>query len=176
MLKLYKRGRTGVRYWEAWKIPGMVVVHTGRLGDRGTTKYVVPPKGRTPAQCIQEAAAKPRAEGYVEIPLEDHHWVVVQYKLETWGSPEDVDKAGRIEKLFNERLGWTGNGKCDGNDIGGGTLNILSVVVDPFLGAAALVDELRKKRLLKGAVVAVREGEVHRVVYPQRFKGEFSLD
>jgi hypothetical protein len=34
---------------------------------------------------------------------------------------------------------------------------------------------LRSRRLLKGAVVAVREGEDYRVVYPARFRGTFSL-
>jgi hypothetical protein len=175
MLKLYKRGRTGIRYWEAWKVPGMVVVHEGRLGDRGKTKRVIPKDGQTPAQCIQQAAAKPRAKGYAEIPLKEQHQVVVQYRLETWGSSSDLRRGYDIENLFNECLGWTGNGRCDGNDIGSGTLNIYSIVVDPELGAATLVEELRKKRLLCGALVAVREGEEYRVVYPARFKGKFSL-
>jgi hypothetical protein len=175
MLKLYKRGRTGVRYWEAWKVPGMVVVHEGKLGDRGKTKYFFPEDGQTPERCIKEAAAKPRAKGYAEIPLDEQHQVVVQFRLKTWGSPADLEKGHKIEDLFNECLGWTGNGYCDGNDIGSGTLNIFSIVVEPDLGAATLVEELRKNRLLKGPVVAVREGEKYRVVYPARFQGEFSL-
>lgn len=175
MLKLYKRGRTGVRYWEAWKALGMVVVHEGTLGDRGKTKSVIPQDGQTPEQCLQKAAEKPRAKGYAEIPFDEQHQVVVQYRLKTWGSPADLAKSHKIEGLFNECLGWTGNGRCDGNDIGSGTLNIFSIVVDPDLGAATLVEELRKNRLLRGAVVAVRNGEDYRVVYPARFKGEFSL-
>ncbi len=175
MLKLYKRGRRGVRYWEAWKIPGMVVVHEGKLGDRGKTDYLILDEGQTPEQCIEEAAQKPRAKGYAEIPRDEQFQVVVQYRLETWGAPEDLKKGHKIEGLFNECLGWTGNGRCDGNDIGSGTMNIFSIVVDPDLGAATLVAELRKHRLLKGAVVAVQEEEDYRVVYPSRFKGKFSL-
>jgi hypothetical protein len=175
MLKLYKRSRTGVRYWEAWKIPGMVVVHEGMLGDRGKAKYLIPEDGQTPEQCIMEAAAKPRARGYAEIPLDEQYQVVVQYRLKTWGSSADLEKGHSIEAMFNECLGWTGNGRCDGNDIGSGTLNIFSIVVDPDLGAATLVEQLRKYHQLRGAVVAVREGEEYRVVYPTRFKGMFSL-
>jgi hypothetical protein len=175
MLKLYKHGRGGIRYWEAWKVQGMVVVHEGKLGDRGKTKYLIPEDGQTPDQCIKEAAAKPRANGFAEIPPDEQHQVVVQYRLKTWGSPEDLAKGHKVEALSNECLGWTGNGRCDGNDIGSGTLNIFSIVVDSELGAATLVEVLRKNRLLKGAVVAVREGEEYRVVYPARFKGTFSL-
>lgn len=175
MLKLYKCGRTGVRYWEAWKVTGMVIVHEGKLGDRGKTKYLIPKDGQTPARCIAEAAAKPRAKGYAPVSIKDQHQVVVQYRLKTWGSPADLDKGHKIEALFNECLGWTGNGCCDGTDIGSGTLNIFSIVVDAELGAATLVEELRKHRLLKGAVVAAREDEEYRVVYPARYRGTFSL-
>lgn len=175
MLKLYKRGRTGVRYWEAWKARGMVVVHEGRLGERGKTRFLLPDARQAPERLIEEAATKPRAKGFAEVPMEEHHQVVVQYRLKTWGSPEDLNKGHRIEDLFNECLGWTGNGRCDGNDIGSGTMNIFSDVVDPQLAAETIVAALRQRRLLKGAVVAVREGEDYRVVYPTRFKGRFSL-
>jgi hypothetical protein len=37
------------------------------------------------------------------------------------------------------------------------------------------VEELCKKRLLRGAVVAIGAGDAYRVVYPPRFKGEFLL-
>jgi len=175
MLKLYKSSRTGVRYWEAWKASWAVVVHEGKLGERGRTRYLFPEDDQTPEQCIEEAARKPRAKGYAEIPREEQHQVVVQYRLKTWGSPEDLTKGHKIEGLFNECLGWTGNGRCDGNDIGSGTLHLFSIVVDPELGAATLVEELRKNRLLTGAVVAIRESEEYRVVYPARFKGKFLL-
>jgi hypothetical protein len=175
MLKLYKRGRTGVRYWEAWEVQEMVLVHEGKLGHRGKIKYLIPEDGQSPEQCICEAANKPRAKGYAEIPPDEQYQVVVQYRLKTWGSPEDLAKGHRVEALFNECLGWTGNGRCDGNDIGSGTLNIFSLVVDPELATATLVEELRKNRILKGAVIAVRAGEEYRVVYPAQFQSKFSL-
>jgi predicted DNA-binding WGR domain protein len=175
MLKLYKRGRGGVRYWEAWAHGAWIIVHEGKLGERGKVKHLFPEDGRTPEQVIAEAAQKPRQRGYAEIPMEQHHQVVVQYRLKTWASAEDLEKGYNIEELFNECLGWTGNGCCDGNDIGSGTLNIFSDVVDPQIGAETIIATLRKHRLLKGAVVAVREDDEYRVAYPSRFKGDFSL-
>jgi hypothetical protein len=175
MLKLYKRGRTGVRYWEAWKTPLMVVVHEGRLGKRGKTRCLLPTGRQRPERLIAEAAKKPRAKGYAEVSLEEHSQIVVQYRLKTWGSPEDLNKAHKVEDLFNECLGWTGNGRCDGNDIGSGTMNVFSYVIDAELAVETMVAALRQHRLLNGAVVAVREGEDYRVVYPTRFRGEFSL-
>jgi hypothetical protein len=175
MLKLYKRGRDGVRYWEAWARGAWVVVHEGKLGERGKVKHLEPQQGKTPEQVIALAAEKPRGKGYAEVPTEEQYQVVVQYRLETWGSVEDLDKAQEIEHLFNECLGWTGNGFCDGNDIGSGCLNIFSVVVDPQLAAQAMIAELHKHELLDGAVVAARFGEEYRVFHPPDFEGEFSL-
>lgn len=176
MLKtLYKRGRGGIRYWEAWARGVWVVVHEGKLGERGRVKHLEPREGTTPDQVIAEAAEKSCAKGYTEIPREQQYQVVVQYRLETWGSDKDLDKAHEIEHLFNECLGWTGNGFCDGNDIGCGCLNIFSIVIDPHLAAHTMIAELQEHQLLNGAVVAVRYGEDYRTLHPPDFKGEFSL-
>jgi hypothetical protein len=178
MLTLYKHARGGLRYWEAWEFDGWVAVHEGKVGERGKTRTLSRRRGKTPEQVIVEVAEKPRAKGYAEIPIEEQHQVVVQYQLKTWGSAKDLDKAHKIEDLFNECLGWTGNGFCDGNDIGSGSMNIFSIVVDPHLAVQTMIAELKRRRLLKGAVIAVRkvEGEEEdRVVHPPDFEGEFSL-
>lgn len=124
---------------------------------------------------IAEAAEKPRAKGYAEIPKDEYFQIVVQYRLTTWGSVEDLDKAHEIGHLFNECPGWTGNGHCDGNDIGSGCLNLFSIVFDPALAARTVIAELQKNDLLDGAVVAARYGEEYHVLHPPDAKGEFSL-
>jgi hypothetical protein len=175
MLKLYKRSRTGIRYWEAWERLPMVVVHEGKVGERGKTRQILLDDDRTTGEFIEALAEKPRAKGYTEIPGDEQHQLVVQYPLKTWGSTKDLQKCHRIEALFNECLGWTGNGRCDGNDIGSGSMNIFSIVVDPELAATTLLEELRKTNLLDDAVLAVRDGNEYRVVHPIGFESEFSL-
>lgn len=175
MLNLYKCGRAGTRFWQAWTRGAWGVTNEGTLGVRGKVKYLMPKDDKSMAEIIAEAAQKQRAKGYAEIAPEEHFQVVVQYRLETWGSTEDLGKGHKVELLFNECLGWTGNGRCDGNDIGSGSINIFSLVVDPDLAVETMRGELQKKKLLKGAVIAVRHGEEYRVAYPLRYKGEFSL-
>jgi hypothetical protein len=176
-VRLYKRGRRGIRYWEAWTRGLWGVVHEGNVGERGKSNDLVPWPGRPVEQQIAEEVTKARGKGYTEIPGEEQHQVVVQYRLQTWGSVEDLDKAHEIEHLFNQCLGWTGNGFCDGNDIGSGCLNIFSIVADAALAAQTMVAELQQHDLLGGAVIAARYGveEEYRVLYPSDFKGEFSL-
>jgi hypothetical protein len=53
-------------------------------------------------------------------------------------------------------------------------MNLYCLVIDPNSVRNAMVSALKKNRVLKGAVIAVREGETHRVVWPDDFKGVFS--
>jgi hypothetical protein len=176
LLKLYKATAKGTHYWEAWSDRGQLAVHEGKLGTKGKSRLVRPPRGTTLKQLLASLAKEQRAAGYAEIPTDDHHWIVVQYQLKSWGSAKDLDKAEKVEALLNECLGWTGNGHCDGHDIGSGEMNVFAVVVDPKLGAKTIVAELKKRpRLLAGVVVAIREGEEYRVVHPPRFNGEFAV-
>jgi predicted DNA-binding WGR domain protein len=176
MLTLYKRTSRGTLFWQVWRDSGQLAINEGKVGSRGKARLVRPPRGTALKQFQNSLEKEKRAEGYAEVSDNAHHWIVVQYKLKTWGSPKDLDKAEKLEFLFNECLGWTGNGHCDGNDIGSGEMNVFCVVLDPKLGAKTIVAELKSRpRLLAGAVVAVREGEDYRVVHPPRYRGEFSV-
>jgi hypothetical protein len=174
-LKLYNRSRTGLRYWWAWEFFGTVMVQEGRVGDCGRQRVLAAAEDQSEEEFIQQAADKLRARGYSEIPRGEHHSLVVQYRLPTWGAPEDLAKAGRVEERLNYCLGSTGNGHCTGNDIGSGTVNVHCLVVDPLVGAACAEAELREHRLIKGVIIAVELDNDFRVVYPKRFKGSFSL-
>jgi hypothetical protein len=176
MLKFYNSTPQEVLYWEAWSERGQLAVHEGKLGTKGKSRLVRPPKGMTLDLFLASLAEEQRKAGFAEIAHDDHHWIVVQYQLETWGSAKNLDKAVKVENLLNECLGWTGNGHCDGNEIGSGEMEVFAVVVDPKLGAETIIAELKKKpRLLAGAVVAIREGEDYRVVHPPGFQGEFRV-
>ena len=177
MLKLYKRSGKKTLYWETWDDGRKLVIHWGELGMRGKTKTVAIPKGSTAKKEIAAASAQPKEEGYAEIDIDDHATIVVQYRTETWGDVNDLDKRHRVEGILNECLGWTGNGHCDGGDIGSGSINAFSFAVDPTLAGEAIVEALRREKLLDGAVIAYAlPGEDdHTVVWPKNFRGEFSI-
>jgi hypothetical protein len=178
VIKLYMREDGSISYWEAWAAGrGIVVLHWGKLGEKGKTRQLRLGKGERSANVIAKHSEQPRSEGFREIPEEDHAMLVVSYRTPGWGSVKDLDKREKVEAVLNECLGWTGNGHCDGGDIGSGTINAFSLVVDPHLAVAAVVPALRKAKLLDGAVIAYRRGEEeYRVVWPEDFTGEFSID
>ena len=64
------------------------------------------------------------------------------------GDEADLEKCHTVEHILNNRLGWTGNGHCDGGDIGSGTINVFSCVVDPYIAKETIVAGLNENNLL----------------------------
>jgi hypothetical protein len=177
MLKLYKRKGKTTEYWEAWEDGRKVIVHWGKLGSTGKSRTIRLKPSERGRAVIKAESQKPLAEGFQKIPLDQHVSIVVQYSTETWGSVADLDNRHQVEDVLNECLGWTGNGHCDGGDIGSGQMNAFSFVVDPKLAGETIVKALKKAKLLDGAIVAYHlpDEEEYTVVWPKRFRGEFSI-
>jgi predicted DNA-binding WGR domain protein len=175
MLKLYKKTKGGTRYWEVWAAGRKLVVHWGKLGDTGESKEVPLARGEPAKKAIARLAEPQRAEGYAEIDVDDHAVLIVQHPIAGMGTTTDLDRRDRVEGLLNECLGWSGNGHCDGGDIGSGTTNVFSFVVDPELAAKAAVAALRKNKLLEGAVIAFHRGGPVKVLWPADYQGVFVI-
>src|SRR6266478_7022487 len=133
MLKLYKRTADSISYWEAWDDGRNVTIHSGILGEQGESRKIGISFWNNAKKIILKESASPRFDSFQEIDEENLVRFIVQYPVEGMGAPADVDKAERVENLLNGCLGWTGNGHCDGNDLGSGTLNLFSFVVDPIV-------------------------------------------
>jgi hypothetical protein len=101
--------------------------------------------------------------------------IVIQYRIAGRGNTADLNRRVTIEKLMNERLGWTGLGHCDGGDIGSGAMNIFCYVADARVVESVIVRELETQGFLEGAVIAEREGDAVEVLWPRNFEGAFSL-
>jgi len=176
MIKLYRRESTGISYRETWNVGRELIVHWGTIGQTGQKRSVKVPSERTIKEAIECEAAEIRKAGFAEIPIEEHHEIIVQYRLDSWGSTQDLELRHRVEDLLDECLGWTGNGHCDGGDIGSGTINIFAFAVDREKACEEIISSLRRKHLLEGATIAVRNlDESYDVVWPENPEGEFRL-
>jgi hypothetical protein len=177
MIKLYRRKEKHTFYWEAWDAGARTItMHWGTLGETGRTKNVRIPKGANADDAIRRESQGPRSDGYTEIAIDNHLQIVVQFKTkDAWGDARDLDKRHRVEDVLNECLGWTGNGHCDGGDIGSGEMNAFSYVVDPYLAKNAIVAALKENGLIDGAIIAIRNEDDYRVLWPEDFVGDFSI-
>lgn len=155
MLKLYKRTTDGIHYWEAWEDDVEVIIHWGTLGTTGDTQTVPLHRGEQADLVIERESEPHRAIGFDEIELKAG--LYIEYQCDGWGSIEDLEKRHRVENLMNEFLGWTGNGRCDGGDIGSGTLSVTCFVVEPDIAAETTIAFLRKENLLDGSTIMTKQ-------------------
>ena len=175
MLKLYRRDGSDFQYWEAWDAGnGTVVTHEGVVGQRGTDSAHKVPRRKKPDAFIGELAREPAKNGFAPLPEEDHAEMIVQFKTADSGTVDDLDFRSNVEGLLNETLGWTGNGHCDGGDIGSGTINVFSEVVVPAEAVAATRAALQERGWLDQAVIAVRNDHDYIVVWPPDYGRPFS--
>lgn len=179
MLKLYKTVKGRVRYWEAWKRDTKLWVHTGLLGHWGAVKKQPIKPRESEAAAIKRYAKEPLAEGYAPIAAKDHKMLVVQFQLESWGTTDDLEARDQAILVVKNALGWSGNGDCDGGDIGSGTTNLFCDVVDPELAVREIVLALKKAKRLEGAVIAVSKSASvdvkMRVLWPKGYRKRFSV-
>jgi hypothetical protein len=101
--------------------------------------------------------------------------LVLQLRLDGWGSGGDLAMRHELEARVGELLVASQNGACDGGDIGSGTANIFCVVRDVDRAIAAITPELAKRGLADRSVIAVQRGEDYAVRWPPGYDRPFSI-
>ncbi len=177
MKKLYKTIDGVLHYKEAWSHDGDCTFHWGVVGNTGESETYLIDGDTLKEPAVDNVLAEAIAEGYREIAPEDQYQIVVQYKTAGgWGDTTDLEKRYHVEDILDECLGWTGNGHCDGGDIGSGTINAFAFVVAPKTACDTIVEELHGQDLLDGAVIAYRnQNDEYDVLWPPDFEGTFSI-
>jgi hypothetical protein len=176
MVKLYKKIGETIHYCEGWEHDGEVTVHWGELGTQGESKTVPASLSQAGEKVIEDELAAARTDGFHEIDDDEHFQLVLQYRVADHGNQHDLEKRYAIEDVLNGSLGWTGNGHCDGGQMGSGSMEIFSYVVDPVIACATVVKDLQENGILDGALVAyTSDGENYKVLYPEDHEGDFSF-
>jgi predicted DNA-binding WGR domain protein len=130
MLKLYKQIDNQLHYWETWeKDEKAAIVHWGIVGQRGQDKEVKSGLFSTFRKTVQKEIDEKLKEGYAEFDEDKMTFLEVEYKIDGFGTDQDLDKRHRLEDYLNELLGWTGLRHVDGGSIGSGTMEAGCVVV-----------------------------------------------
>ena len=142
MLKLYKNIGETLHYWETWdKDEKTGIIHWGAVGEKGQSEEVKSSLLANFRKKIQKLVDEKIAEGYEQ--MDDVYTLLIEYKVDDMGAPEDLDKRHRLENRMNHTLGWTGLGHCDGGSMGGGTMEACCFVVDFNLAKKIIEQDLR---------------------------------
>ena len=173
MIKLYRANPedpTQVDYWEGWQSePRLLTLHQGTIGDIGLTAQVRVPRFKSPEKVLEAEAAEARADGFEAKDPDDLVQVVIQFAMDLSddADPEaDLARVVAAEELCDEVLGWTGNGHCDGHDIGAGTMNLFTETVLPDIAVRSMAEALAQAEETE-LVIAIRTGDDFRVAWPE---------
>ncbi len=144
MLKLYKNIAGNIHYWETWdKDKKTGIIHWGIIGNQGENEEIQSELFSGFRKKIQTIINKKTAEGYEEISLDDHHILLIEYKIDGMGTIEDLEKRNRLQEKMDHVLGWTGLGHCDGGSTGGNTMEVCCFVVDFNIAKVVIEQSLK---------------------------------
>jgi hypothetical protein len=143
MFKLYKRIKRVLHYHQAWAHGAKIAEHWGIVGERGETALHKRNKRQSEKKNIEHVLAKPLAEGFKPIDVDDHATLLIEYPIKGMGTVKDLSKRHALEDRMNETLGWTGLGNCDGGSIGSGTMDVCCLVVDFKIARRVIKEDLQ---------------------------------
>ncbi len=185
MTKLYKKTKEKIIYWEIWKnddSDSKLIVHWGELGFTGEVIQIKRDSILEMDEIYLSKIQEKKEEGFIEWETMSH--MILQFKTDdTWGDVDDLDFRNKVWDQLNEILGWTGNGRVGGGDIGSGTNNIFFEVVDPEIAITSIVSGLDEVSGDKKFIVAMElptedndddvDFEIN-VLYPAGYESGFS--
>jgi hypothetical protein len=143
-LYIYNEKQKCYYYDEAWVADGEIIEHIGRLGTRGRTKSNPIDSSLSEEENVLKVLAPALRGGYKEIQPDDHRILIIQYSVEGFGAPEDLDKRYALQDRMDETLGWTGLGHCDGGSIGSDSMEVCCLVVDFNLAKKVIEKDLKR--------------------------------
>ena len=144
MIKLYKKIDNKLHYWETWdKDAKTGIVHWGEVGSQGQDKEIKSGLKENYATKIRKELDQKTTEGYSEFDEDKYSFLEIEYKIDGFGTEQDLDKRHRLEGKMNEVLGWTGLGHTDGGSIGSGTMEVGCRVVDFEIAKKVVEESLR---------------------------------
>ena len=175
MIKLIKQEKDKMLYWEVWgEDEKTLIVHCGCVGDTGEMYEIELYPFQRVEKEMKDLADEQLADGYKKLDEEELIEFVLQYEYADDQLEEALEKRHQVQEVMDEALGWSGNGHCDGGDIGSVTINIFTFVIDVDKALQTTLEELKNQQLLDGVKIAyVNDEEDYIQVYPS--EGSFNL-
>lgn len=173
--KYYKEKDSKTFYWEFWDVDNETLLfHKGEVGTIGECYQKKAGINETIQSIAQNETDLILKEGYKELDENGMVHLIFQIKLESWGTPQDLDVRETHRDFLSKLLGWTGNGHCDDGDIGSGTMNLFPEVIDPYIAMKTIVNEIKSQNLNIEYLIAIEDIDSTKVIYPENFLGTFS--
>ena len=160
-----------IEYWDARLEGRHVTVHTGPVGEPDSSRVSSPPPGETPVAHLKRLSTEAEASGFAELPDDSFVQLQIQWQVQGWGSVSDLDFRHHVEDDLDACLKWTGNGCCDGGDIGSGTINVFCFVVAVPAAIQSVLRALEAADRPAPHSIAVETGDQFLIAWPPELAG-----
>ncbi|WP_251055855.1 MULTISPECIES: DUF2716 domain-containing protein [unclassified Exiguobacterium] len=170
MIQLTKQGDSGTLYQTIYTEGRLIIQHQGIVGEwvreENVREIRVSRFKRLGVQILQLVEEFER-QGYHEVNETDYQELIVQFPYDEGQAEAALERRHMMEEMIDEGLLHTGNGYCEGGDIGSGTTNIFYHVLD-VEAAVSLIFEGMKEHDVRGEpIIAISEGEAYTILYPE---------
>ncbi|MGN7854066.1 DUF2716 domain-containing protein [Exiguobacterium acetylicum] len=170
MIQLTKQGDSGTLYQTIYTEGRLIVQHQGIVGAWVRAEDVrqmrVSRFKRLGVQILQLVEEFER-QGYREVNETDYTELVVQFPYDEGQAEAALERRHMMEEVINDCLLHTGNGYCEGGDIGSGTTNIFYRVLDVEAAITLIFEEMKVRDVQDEPKIAVQEGAAYTVRSPQ---------
>ena len=170
MIQLTKQNGSDTLYQTIYTEERLIVQHQGIVGEWVRAEDVreirVSRFKRLGVQILQ-LIEKFERQGYRELNETDYRELIVQFSYEKDQEETALERRYMMEEVVNDGLLHTGNGYCEGGDIGSGTTNIFYHVLDVEAAIALIFEKMKARDVQDEPKIAVQEGETYAVLYPQ---------
>ncbi|MGI1807073.1 DUF2716 domain-containing protein [Exiguobacterium sp. TDN 0502] len=170
MIQLIKQSGSNTLYQTIYTEGRLIIQHQGIVGEWVRAEDVreirVSRFKRLGVQILLLVEEFER-QGYRELNETDYTELVVQFSYEKGQEETALERRHMMEEVINDCLLHTGNGYCEGGDIGSGTTNIFYHVLDVEAAIALIFEEMKARNVQDEPKIAVQEGAAYTVRYPQ---------
>lgn len=175
MIQLIKQSGTVTLYQTIYTESRLIMQHQGIVGawvrEEDVRQMRVSRFKRLGVQILQIVKELER-QGYRELNETDYTKLIVQFPYDGGQEVAAIERRHMMEEVIHDGLLHTGNGYCEGGDIGSGTTNIFYYVLDIEAAVALIFEEMKIRDVQGKPKIAIQEGETYTVLYPERARFE----
>ena len=106
MIKLYKLIDKELHYWECWDSEKKsAIIHWGSVGHKGETKEIKIGLFSNFKKSVQKEFNGKLTEGFGEFEEDKFSFLEIEFKIEGFGTEQDLSKRHELEQKMDEILG-----------------------------------------------------------------------
>ena len=145
IVKLVQTDVNVINYWEIWQTGRTLTTHWGIVGQRGQSEEeVVSSSGQAQSKLSRLVNEKSKGD-FRELTEDDLSDLTLQFSTTSFGTQGDLELRHRLEEQIDQELGWTGNGYCEGGDIGENEMSIYCRVLNGVVAKERIFGLLRQQ-------------------------------